>query len=150
MVALGFPTLSAHGHFGVPPSLPAPSQASPALPCPHGQMGGSPSPASPMHASGSPTLPLVPLHPGLTPVLRGPEDAVRQDDGRLQVREFLPLQCLIPWQAGTRKAALVQPHHRHHCGTMSPTACHGIAPTNPEAHRLQHIPTPGHTDPSIH
>lgn len=108
-----------------------------ALPAPWMQVGLQP-------------CPLSPLCPGLTPVLRGLEDAVRQDDGCLQVWEFLPPQRLVPWQTGTRKAALVQPHHRHHCGTMSPMARHGTASTNPESHRPQHPPTPGHTDPSTH
>lgn len=96
---------------GVPPSLPAPSQGLQlchvamakwgvprALPVPWMQMGPLP-------------CPLYLLCPRLTPVLGGLEDVVRQDDGRLQIWEFLPPQRLIPWQAGTRKAALVQSHH---------------------------------------
>lgn len=101
-----------------------------------------PSPTTPI---GSPTtLPTPQLQgasrhpPALTPALGGPEDALRQNDGGLQVGGLLPSQSLIAWQPCARKAALVQPHHRHHCsGTRaSPTAQHMCA--RPRTHVNTH------------
>lgn len=154
----------AHCHTGVP-NPPSPVPGSPVMPAPWPN-GCPPNPASPMDATGSPTppaprwgprpcqpvvvlgspppprpvpdppVPSFPPAPGLTPALGGPEDAVGQDDGGLQVGGLLPPQRLVAWQPGARKAALVQPHHRHHCGTVSPRG--PAAPCVPGTHSPWH------------